>query len=151
MPAPKIRYGGSFAPPLTDESLRRYAELVATLDPAEPAGDYARRLLECCRVWWGLPESAREGRPHPSGPLRTKDGRAYEAPLEVPLEDEHQKKLWELIPWRHELDLYGAEFDRLDPKAQKELRDCCFHLLWHARELERDREPITLDKLKEMP
>lgn len=150
MTAPKVRYGGSFAPPLSDDRLARYAELVESTDPETPLGDYARQLLELAEAWWELPESTKKGAPHPVGEMVGRDGRRYAAPLEVPLEEPHREELWGLIPWRPEMDRMGEVFDAIDPVAQKELRDCCFHLLWHARELDRDREPITQDKLKEI-
>jgi hypothetical protein len=34
-----------------------------------------------------------------------------------------------------------------DTPSQKSLRDAAFHLLWHVVELDKDREPITADKL----
>jgi len=62
---------------------------------------------------------------------------------------EHVKALWDVTPWMRELDLLSniagsGVFDRL----KGPIRDAAFHLLWHAKEITLDREPITQDKLK---
>jgi hypothetical protein len=51
-----------------------------------------------------------------------------------------------VVPWRYEIEAMQRLFDGIDP-AEKELRDAAFHLLWFVTELERDREPVTNDKL----
>lgn len=131
------RIGGSFAPPLTDELLAAYKAMIEALPPQSQIRDAMARLLACCEKWWELPDSiGTEARAHPSG-LGTI----------VPLEAVHQKALWEHIPWPEELEHFGVLFDGIDPVAEKPLRDAAHHLLWHAKELELDREPLTADKL----
>jgi len=233
----KQRFGGSFAPPLTDAILAHYTQLVDGLDPKSQVGDWARYLLACVKAWWEEPESTGEGRPHPSG-----------RGIIIDLDSEIAKRLFDAIPWKDELKMMQAVFDgvqveearrngdkleawrlslrgaiydsvmpqwakdfaaspagaqyrevlaalqRVDDKTydmalravfeafstgsydewvecsalvQKtfedeirgtprvpkpalestELRDMLFHLLWHATELELDREPLTNDKL----
>lgn len=129
--------GGSFAPPLTDELLEKYEGLMKDLDAKSQVRDAMQQLLHCCNRWWNLPESTgAQKRPHPSG-------RGVIIDL-----DEHLKEtLWDDIPWDSELRAMGVVFDTIDPVSQKELRDAAHHLLWHVRELERDREPLTNDKL----
>ena len=143
-----MRYGGSFAPPLSDELLGSYAAMIAALPARSPVRDAMQKLLTCCQAWWELPESSgTESRAHPSG-LGTI----------VDLEAEHQAALWDHIPWSgqaledgtvapDELGAYAKMFDGIDPRADKPLRDAAHHLLWHVVELARDREPLTTDKL----
>lgn len=129
------RIGGTFAPPLSDELLNRYADAISAL-PACPVKDALASLMPCCKTWWDLPEP--EGtlkRAHPSG-----------VGTIVPLTDEHAKALDPHIPWGHELDSIQALFD-LIPLTDKAVRDMAFHLLWHVRELDLGREPLTADKL----
>ena len=126
--------GGSFAPPLTDDKLASYMKLAETA-PREIA-DAMLTLLNCAEKWWNLPESTGGGKPHPSGRGQI-----------VPLDATIAKKLWDHIPWKRELDSMEPLFEAIDPSKDKPLRDACFHLLWHARELDLDREPITNDKI----
>lgn len=126
--------GGSFAPPLTDELLESYAKL-ATSAAAE-IGDAMRSLLACCRAWWELPESGSDGSKHPSG-------QGTIVPLDKPIAD----ALYDHIPWADELDIFGQRFEKIDPVSDRELRNAAHHLLWHVRELDLGREPITTDKL----
>ena len=129
------RIGGSFAPPIDEALLDQYAQLVATAP--EQIADALRALLNCFRQWWEQPESGPDGsRPHPSG-------RGTIVPLDEPI----ASALYDHIPWREELDMYAALFERIDAVKHAALRNACFHLLWYARELDLDREPITADKV----
>ncbi len=87
-------------------------------------------------VFWQTPESKQPGDPHPCGRGTI-----------IPLEDAEIQRIWDVVPWAEELDLYGRLFDRIDPVATRDLRKAAFHLLWYGRELCADREPITSDKL----
>lgn len=127
--------GGSFAPPLTEEKFDAYADIINGLDPS-PVKDAMNVLFKCCSEWWDLPESTGEAREHGSGIGSIVD---LDEPVRVKL-DEH-------IPWAHELDAMARLFDSIDPVRQKELRDAAHLLLWHVRELDLGREPITADKL----
>ena len=130
-----LQGGGSFAPPLTDELLASYKALAKTAPPA--IGDAMQTLLNCCRKWWDLPESSLSATtPHLSG-------RGTVVPLDEPI----KQALYEHIPYEDELNVFGQRFETIDATSQRELRNAAFHLLWHARELEMDREPITTDKL----
>lgn len=124
-------HGGSFAPPLTDELLSKYTQLAAGAPPE--VKDAMQMLLSCVYKWWNLPESKGEGADHPSGKGKV-----------VPLDSEISNVLQEHIPWLYQMEpldrLFGAITD-------KPLRDAAHHLLWHVKELEMDREPITTDKL----
>jgi hypothetical protein len=130
------RYGGSFAPPLSDELLNSYKTMIDAL-PASAVKDAMATLHNCCSKWWELPESVgAPGKPHPCGVGIIVD---LDRPIAEAL-DEH-------IPWPHELEAMKGLFEQISPASQKELRDAAHHLLWHAIELERDREPLTNDKL----
>lgn len=129
--AVRTQIGGSFAPPLTDELLAAYHALA--LEAGEEIRDAMLKLHACAAQWWELPESTGDGKPHPSG-------RGYIVALDAPI----ATALWEAIPWTRELDMFGALFDTL-PTGR--LRNAAFHLLWFAKELDLDREPLTSDKL----
>jgi hypothetical protein len=102
-------------------------------------------------------------------------GKDREFPV-TPLEEGHIKSLWALVPWDYECRAMAELFEALPPGTREvetlldppagstkgpskatrnevtdpaayELRNAAFHLLWHAMELTRDREPLTADKL----
>ena len=131
-----IEHALCLAPPLSDEKLAAYADL-ATGQPDGPVRDAMCCLLDCVKIWWELPESTEASTPHLAGKGRI-----------VPLTADLKAKLFDAIPWDHELAGIQTLFDALpnDPGPAKQLRDAAFHLLWHVKELNRDREPITLDK-----
>jgi hypothetical protein len=131
----KQRIGGSFAPPLSDETIVHYKSIALGASPE--VREAMQVLLNCVERWWALPESGPEGsRPHPSGRGTI-----------VPLDDPIAAELEPHIPWKHELEMYQKLFDGIDPVSQRDLRNAAFHVLWHAKELELDREPLTADKL----
>lgn len=138
-PEPRPRpahVGGSFAPPLTDAAVADYGSRIAAL-PAGPIKDALTICLTCCQVWWDLPEPVGTNvRVHPSG-----------VGAVVALQDDHREALDPHIPWGHELDAIQALFDGIDPERDRELRNMAFHLLWHVRELDNGREPVTTDRL----
>lgn len=128
----QVHFGGSFAPPLSDEKIARYRELAERA----PEGSFLREallaLLKLILAWWDLPDSQTSPSVHPSG-----------APV-MGMDPEYSKALYDLVPWDHEMKAYDEEFDKIPPVGEsKELRDAAYHLLWHARELDLDREPIT--------
>ena len=132
-----------FAPALSDAKLAEYTAIAAAL-PAGELRDAIAECLACVKFWWELPESTRtDGRR-----LRIQkgvNGPQVEVPI-TPLEDAHVKAIWDAVPWPRELDASQSLFDAI-PVGQKALRDCAFHLLWFAKELCLDREPLTQDKL----
>lgn len=133
----KQRIGGCFAPPLTDEILTKYRQLIN----AVPAKTQLREALEdcfsCCGKWWELPESTNgKGSPHLSG-----------KGVMLDLDDNIKADLWDHIPWDEEIATFDKLFDGISPTSQRDLRNAAYHLLWHVRELNLDREPITTDKI----
>jgi hypothetical protein len=126
--------GGSFAPPLPPERLEEYKALAESADPQ--TADGMRGLIKMLEIFNETPRSREAGRPHPVG-----------RGVIVPLEEAEVKRIWDVAPWREELDMLAGVFDRLDPVAQKALRDAAFHLLWFGYELTMDREPLTADLL----
>jgi hypothetical protein len=133
-----------FAPTLTDEKLARYEELIA----AEPAGEtkgVLSDLLACVKTWWNLPVSQGTSKRTWRTLYKGKDT-LYD---EVPLEQKYVEALDSVTPWMRELNtLSTVNGDGpLDKLPNGELRDAAFHLLWHAKELTLDREPLTQDCL----
>jgi hypothetical protein len=129
------RIGGSFAPPVSDETLASYDRQIAAL-PDSPIKSALQTCLTCVKQWWELPESTGGGRPHPVG-----------VGYIVDLDKQHQATLWEAIPWKHEIEAIQKLFDDIPADTQRDLRNMAFHLLWHVKELDLDREPMTADKL----
>jgi len=132
----KQHIGGSFAPPLSDGLLAEYRARIDAL-PASPVRDAMDALHKCCAAWWELPESTgTKTTAHPVG-----------VGTIVELGDAEQKALYDLIPWEHELSAMRPLFEGISAATDKALRDAAHHLLWHAVELNQDREPLTADKL----
>lgn len=129
------------APPLTDEKLAEYTSLVSAL-PAGPVSDALTQLLTVVQDWWQLPYTERESA-H-GVPIQFSGGKRGH---DQPLEEGHIARLADAIPWAHELN---AMVDVFSPLTGP-LRDCAFHLLWHAIELFHDREPLTQDRLYDGP
>jgi hypothetical protein len=127
-----MRFGGCFAPPLTDSLLSAYATLIKNSEPSA-VRDAMQCCVDCVKQWWALPESTSGGSPHPSGRGQI-----------VPLDEDCLMKIDEQVPWDHEL--YGIQ-TLFDGMPAGPARECAFHLLWHVRELALGREPITTDKL----
>jgi len=134
--------GGSFAPPLSKETLAEYRTAAESAEPR-----IREVMLKLCRmieVFQETPESSLPSQPQPLGTLRTLDGRLV-APQVVPLEEAEVQRIWDDVPWDYEIEAYRTLFDSL--LADSPLRTPCFHLLWFGTELEKDREPLTNDKL----
>lgn len=127
--------GGSFAPPLTDEALDKYAKLIDAIPKNSQLRDSLEKVYVCCTKWWDAPESeGTDVHKHPSG-----------RGLIIDLEKNIADSLFDVIPWMEELDIIGNVFDKITDN--KELRNAAFHMLWHCKELCLDREPMTSDKL----
>jgi hypothetical protein len=130
------RIGGTFAPPLSDELLANYKAMIDAL-PDSPVKEAMSTLHTCCAKWWELPESDTAPQRHPTGAA---------IPV-VALSADNARVLWDHIPWKEELEMLKGLFERINPRTEQPLRNAAFHLLWHAIELENDREPLTADKL----
>lgn len=127
-----------FAPPLTDELLAKYEGLAAGL-ATSPLKDALLECLTPVKLWWDLPESKAD----PDKPKLRILHRGEAASVAVrDLEPEFAAALFEAIPWDHEIEGIERLFDAI-PVEQKALRDAAFHLLWHVKELNLDREPLT--------
>lgn len=132
-----------FAPPLTDELLAKYRVLAVGTADVE-VRDAMLDLLACCEKWWNLPESTKAGRKI-ALKHRGKSIEVQEAVLTQELIDQ----LFDVTPWMRELATLSTPADTglFDRLPAGELRDAAFHLLWFAKELTLDREPMTQDKL----
>lgn len=132
--AKQQRYGGSFAPPLDAAKIAAYRSLGTAA--GGQVGEAVGKLCDMVAIFQQTPVSTAKGVPHPSG-----------RGIITPLEDEEIKRIWDAVPWDTEIAMLRDLFETIDPKASKPLRDAAFHLLWFAVELEKDREPMTADKL----
>lgn len=127
--------GGSFAPPLNAAKLAEYRALAESASPE--VKDAMLGLCKMMAAWHQQPVSALPGKPHPA------TARANIVLLEPPT----IKELWEHVPWPKECNYMAELFEEIPNDTQKPLRDAAFHLLWFAKELSIDREPLTADKL----
>lgn len=127
-----------FGPPLTDTLLSTYTSLINS----QPAGELRDALLSCYNcvmAWWNAPESTEK-------PTHW----AFRDKLvpEIPLSKELLKQLDSTTPWLRELDtLSNSAGTGLFDNLEGDLRNCAFHLLWYAKEISLDREPMSMDKL----
>ena len=140
-----LGYGGCFAKPITPECLQRYKLVAATASPPI-VKEWLEKLIVMYEVFQETPESANPGVPHQSGTGTI-----------VPLEEAEIQRIWDHVPYKEELDMIQALFDKLPSgrnehgavidKRAEELREVAFHLLWYAVELCLDRQPCTTDRL----
>lgn len=135
---PATRLGGSFAPPINAEKIALYREL-AKAAPDPRVRDAMLPLCDMVETFQETPESQLTGTPHPLG---------NRYPAIVPLEQSEIDRMWDLVPWDYECDALGQLFETIPNETQKPLRDAAHHLLWFARELTKDREPLTNDKIR---
>lgn len=131
------------APALTEEKLAKWQELINNLQMGSELRDALETLFKCVEAWWNAREStekhvvAATGAGFVSGPdvrLQKFDG-------------ELKDLLFETTPWMKELKLYDDLLESIHPESEKELRDAAFHMLWFAKEICNDREPLTLDRI----
>jgi hypothetical protein len=130
----ETRAGGSFAPRVDGARVAAYRGLLP--QAAGPVRDAMTSLLRMVEVFNETPDAEGEGELHPSG-----RGRA------VALSRREVERIDSVVPWGHEIEAYAQLFDAIDARTQKPLRDAAFHLLWYARELFLDRQPMTTDLL----
>ena len=130
--------GGSWAPPLAPTKLQTYEVLAATA-PARTR-DYMGQLIKMLRVFWETPQSKRAA-----------VANGHRTHAVVPLEEEEVKRIWDYVPWSPEIDMMSAAIDEeVPPSGDVALRNAAYHLIWYARELVCDREPVTNDILPAM-
>lgn len=122
--------GGCFAPELAPEKVSGYRQLSAGVEDKQIA-QYMGDLCDMLDLFFQTPESTLGGSKHPI------------AGIVVPLEDAEIQRIWNKVPWPEECDLIGKAFDRL---PSGDVRNAAYHLLWYARELAKDREPMTKER-----
>lgn len=148
-----------FAPPLTDKLIAKYRQIAESLGDAR--GEIRDAMRECLKpidLWWELDESkGSAGDPT----LKIDQHRGQPVVIKVTsLDPEFRDQLFDAIPWPYEIDAMQRLFDTLPSgtvevegtvkvvdQSAFELRNAAFHLLWFARELCLDREPLTQEKL----
>lgn len=127
------RFGGAFAPPLSQEILDTYASLFGLVaDTIQKESLIC--MLSCVQNWYALPES--EGtlaKPHPCG-----------VGTIIPLANDIKNQLALTLPSGPQILIYEAVAESI---TETVLRNAAFHVLWHVKELALGREPITFDKL----
>jgi hypothetical protein len=135
-----------FAPELTDERLARYEVLANALpDSRGEVRDAMRECLAAAKLWWQLPESKGDRKDQSLDVRHQNKDRSVKLTSLTP---DLVEQLWDAVPWPYELDAMQSLFDRtFQGREEAELKDACFHLLWFARELCLDREPLTQEKL----
>ena len=138
-----------FAPPIDSKRLDRYKSLAAIADA--PVQDAMEELIRMVEKFQETPESREPGlalqTEYTRNPFRNEKGIPKPPPKIVPLEQVEVNRMWDFVPWPHEINAMAALFDQIPNESKKELRDAAFHLIWFARELVLDREPMTNDKL----
>lgn len=145
-----------FAPPLTDEQLARYEEIVQALpDSRRELRDALTICLNCVKAWDALPVSTLPAE------VRMELATIDKVCDVVPLEPAHVEALWDVTPYPRECGPLEQLFETLPTgranadgtgsvvdELAYELRNAAFHLLWHVKEIANDIEPRTADTLK---
>lgn len=133
-----------FAPPLNDKTLTEYKKLFKNVEDKE-LKDCLDTLHKCTEAWWKQAESQATGQKE--WLFYTKDGKEVRG-IEQPLQPEQVESLWDTTPWMRELVAMEPILDKINPQSEKELRNAAFHLLWFAKEITLDREPMTTERLQ---
>lgn len=155
---PRLQYKykiGSFAPPLEPAQLEEYKQIAHSAP--QRVREYMLDLIKMLEVFWETGRSKQK-------PISTESG------VEVtPLEQAEIKRIWDYVPYLDECNVIGQVFNNLPPgtktvidtstpKGRRQeivdeqafkLKSAAIHLLWYARELSLDREPVTKDGLPE--
>jgi hypothetical protein len=125
--------GGSFAPPLDKDKIAAYRKLAC---PHQSVADAIKQLCDMVELFQQTPRSMQPSTKHQSG-----------VGTITPLSLDEVERIWDAVPWEHEIEGMRQLFDKIDPVADKAVRNAAFHLLWFAIELNKDREPLTNDML----
>ena len=128
------------APPLSPGKLGAYKALAEGCDNKRCRQEMLA-LIKMVEVSRETPESSIPAINHPVGVLSS-TGRV---PRVIPLEQQEITRIRDLVPTRDDCDLISSVFRQL-PKGT-DIHNAACHLLWFARELSQNREPITQDKL----
>lgn len=132
------------APEFTDELLAKYKDMIDLLDPRSQVRDILEKLFRCAMEWWNYRESTEKSVVRATG---TDITRGPNVRLQM-LDEEAKNQFFDFVPWMDELNAYGEVLDREFPHPARETeRNAAFHLLWLAKELCLDREPITKDRI----
>lgn len=128
------------APALTDETLAKYRETINGVEERTELRDILETLYKCVTEWWNVPVSSAKEVEAVTGTDLTVGPKVKLQKLDVGT----IMHLWEHVPWMHELLAYEKILEEITDKT---LRDTTFHLLWHAKEITLDREPVTMDRI----
>lgn len=129
-----------YAPPITPDKLAAYKSL-ADAEPAGPVKEALTGLCEMVRVFQQTPRSKAK----PVGKLTAHLADGERECDVVPLEEAEVKRIWDHVPWPHEVEGYRKLAKGLKPGA---VHEALRHLIWYAAQLGKDREPLTQDMLR---
>jgi len=144
------------APEITTEKVSEYETLISGITDRE-VKDRCADLLSCVKEYMTLPASAEDtGDTFVFG-----EGAARKSCKIHPFDQSKVNALWDVTPYMTDLAAYEVCFEALPPgtvenedgtvtledATEKAIRDMAFHLLWYAKEITLDREPLTLGKL----
>ena len=132
-----------FAPPIDEKTLNRYRRLAAQAEP--PVADAMDELITMVKAFLETPASTEI--PVETPVLCRVGGKTKTSAKIVPLSEDEVKRIWDVVPWPHEIEAMGKLFSEISHETHAELRNAAFHLKWYAAQLTRDREPPTADKL----
>lgn len=97
--------------------------------------EYAYKLLSMVERFLETPESSQ-----PLQKIRVDLGTELAALPAKALDPEEYERMFDYVPWEDEIEMMSQAFEAL---PTGDVRNACFHLIWYARELTRDREPMT--------
>lgn len=158
--ARSFRVGGSFAPQIDSAKASAYFAAISAHAPRD-LKDTLLALVDMVNLFNQTPPSTNPPRPHPMGKVTIvgkvgPDGKKLKPdvminPRIVDLEEAEIKRIWDAVPWGYEIDALQHQLNiRFDSgELPNELRTPAYHLLWYARELTLDREPLTMERVKE--
>lgn len=126
------KVGGSFAPPITATKLAEYKGIAELAD--EKVREIMLKLIQMVEVFQQTPSSSLDGTPGPTG-----------LGVQIPLEEAEIQRIFDVVPWDYECEAFQNLFESIPIKSP--VRNPAFHLLWYAKELTIDREPMTNDLL----
>lgn len=130
----KRQLGGSYAPRITDSDLGAYKQALDTSKASPAILDAVKDLIQMVEVFYETPETSQPPEEDTSGRLLIRR-----------LEEDEIARIWEVVPWDYEVRALRQLFEEIP--REDAIHKAAHHLLWYAKELTEDREPVTRDRL----